>query len=133
LALQAQLAAGEREPSPPRHPIEVLLSAIDGSDQVMLQLRRDFATGRLSPDLHRAYGEALDRSGRLAKLALDARTDERLVKVAEVQAARLVAAMDRLLADPRVVIDGDPRQIVLDAIRGEGLVPEPAERLAIAR
>jgi hypothetical protein len=132
IELRAQLAAGEREPQPPRHPAEVLLSSIDGADQVMSQLRRDFAAGLLSPELSRAYGEALDRAGRLAKLALDARTDERLVRVSELQAARLIRTMDRVLNDPRVAIIGDPRAVVLDAIRAEDLVPEQPERLALS-
>src|SRR4249920_131530 len=55
-----------------------------------------------------------------ASAALKAGVDAALVRVAEVQASRLVAAMDRLLADPRVTVEGDVRGVVLDALQGLG-------------
>jgi hypothetical protein len=136
IQMRAQLA--DREPQPPRHPAEVLLSAIDGSDRVMLQLRRDFELGVLSPELHRAFGEALDRSGRLSKLALDASATERLLSTREKLTrdivAQLIQVMDTVLADPRVIIAGDPRPIVVDAVRQLGLVDgQPAEQLALTQ
>jgi hypothetical protein len=136
IQLRAQLAAGEREPQPPRHPAEVLLSSIDGADQVMSQLRRDFAAGLLSPELSRAYGEALDRAGRLSKLALDASATERLLSTREKLTrdivAQLIQVMDTVLADPRVIIAGDPRPIVVDAVKQLGLIEgQPAEQLVL--
>jgi hypothetical protein len=83
----------------------------------------------LSPELATALGEWTDRAGKLSAVGLNANVAERWVaaqsQVAQAQASRLIAAMDRVLNDPRVVIDGDPRPIVLDAIRAENLAPEP--------
>jgi hypothetical protein len=136
IELRAQLAAGDREPQPPRHPAQVLLGAIAASDDVMRELQRSLEQGQLTADLIRAFGEWVDRAGRLAKMALDSQTDERWVRaqegVAQAQAARLIRAMDRVLNDPRVIISGDPRQIVLDAVRAEDLVPEPSEQLVLS-
>jgi hypothetical protein len=136
ITLRAQLAAGEREPQPARHPAEVLLSAIDDSDQIMSQLRRDFAAGLLSPELHRAYGDAIDRAARTSKMALDVSATERLIAsqqgIARDHAARLIAVMDRCMADPRVIVSCDPRLVVADAIKDLGFsAHKPAELQAV--
>jgi hypothetical protein len=69
------------------------------------------------------YERALDRCdkilGSMLRIGLTAealrQTRER---PSREQSEALIAAMDRLLADPRVSIEGDPRAVVSDALRG---------------
>jgi hypothetical protein len=69
------------------------------------------------------YERALDRCdkilGSMLRIGLTAealrQTRER---PSREQAEALIAAMDRLLADPRVHVDGDARAVVSDALRG---------------
>lgn len=144
IAMEAELAAGNREPVPPRHPGEVLLASVTSADEVMLQLQRDLERGELTPEWARAYGEWVDRAGRLSKLALDAGIAERLVEIQErptrLLVDQLVSVIRGILADPRVsVVDGQGPQVILDAVRkldgGEdaGSGPNRTELLALAR
>jgi hypothetical protein len=55
--------------------------------------------------------------------ALKAGVDAAMVQLAQGQAARLIAAMERLVTDPRVSITGDPREVVLDALKPLEVTP----------
>jgi hypothetical protein len=136
IAMEAELAAGKREPAPPRHPGEVLLASVTSADEVMLQLQRDLERGELTPELARAYGEWVDRAGRLSKLALDAGIAERLVEIQErptrLLVDQLVSVIRGILADPRVTVEqGQQSLIILDALRKLDGDTEPTELLAL--
>jgi hypothetical protein len=133
----AQKAAEMGLPFERRHPGEVLLDSVAASDVLMQHLLRQRAAGVLTVEESVALGFAIDRAARTAKVALDAGVQERMAQVQEgvarAQAQKLIAAMDRLLADDRVLVVGDPRQVVVDALRGLDADGQPAEQLAIAR
>jgi hypothetical protein len=140
IAMEAELAAGKREPAPPRHPGEVLLASVTSADGVMLQLQRDLERGELTPELARAYGEWVDRAGRLSKLALDAGIAERLVEIQErptrMLVDQLVMVLRSVLADNRVAVErSQVSAIILDALRklDGDTDAEPAELLALAQ
>jgi hypothetical protein len=141
VAMEAELAAGNREPAPPRHPGEVLISSVAAADRVMAQLQRDLERGQLTPALAKAYGEWVDRAARTSKLALDAGIAERLVELKErptrLLIDQLVLVLRSVLADPRVTVErGTESMIILEALRkleGEGAldddVPPPTSGL----
>jgi hypothetical protein len=120
-----------------RHPGEVLLDAVAASDVLLQHLLSQRAAGALTVEESIALGFAIDRAARTSKIAIDVNVTERLIaaqeRVSRAQADRLIRAMDRVLNDHRVHIDGDPRPIVVDALKGLDVDGQPAERLAIAR
>jgi hypothetical protein len=123
VAMTAEIEAGKREPVKPRHPAEVLIASVTAADDVMRQLQQDLARGELTPAMSRAYGEWVDRTGRLAKLALDTSIAERLVEIQERPTRLLVDQLERVLrgvfADPRVSVErGTESQIILAALHG---------------
>lgn len=84
IAAEAQAAAVARgEAWVPRHPGEVLLSAVAASDELSSALLNAYRTGEVTPAVVRALGEAIDRSARTAKTALDAGVEERMVHIRE--------------------------------------------------
>jgi hypothetical protein len=128
--MQAELEAAQKgQVFERRHPLEVLWDALLGSDVLLQVLLRKQAAGELTADESAALGLAIDRATRTSKTAIDANLEQRWVQaqegMARSHAARLIRAMDRVLYDPRVVIDGDPRQVALDALRAEEFLPEP--------
>ena len=87
VAAEARAAAAKRgEQWVPRHPGEVLLSAVAASDELSSALLTAYRTGEVTPALVRALGEAIDRSARTAKTALDAGVEERMVQIREAPA-----------------------------------------------
>lgn len=86
-AAEAQAAAVARgEAWVPRHPGEVLLASVAASDELQAALLTAYRTGEVTPALVRALGEAIDRSARTAKTALDAGVEERMVQIREAPA-----------------------------------------------
>ncbi len=81
-----------------RDPGEALLGAAHDADATVQQIKRQFADGRLTAADLEALGSWLDRVGRLAKTVLDARIDERRLRIDERQA--------RLLADGMMWVIG---------------------------
>ncbi len=104
---EAQSAAARRgEQWAPRHPGEVLLSAVAASDELSAALLTAYRTGEVTPAVVRALGEAIDRSARTAKTALDAGVEERMAQVREAPTRELleqvVAAVSFALHDASV-------------------------------
>ncbi len=109
VAAEAQAAAARRgETWTPRHPGEVLLSAVAASDELSAALLTAYRTGEVTPAVVRALGEAIDRSARTAKTALDAGVEERMAQVREAPTrellAQVVAAVSFALHDASVPV-----------------------------
>jgi hypothetical protein len=87
--MEAELeAARNSEPyDGPRHPGEVLMSAVAASDMLLQHLLQRRAAGELTADELVALNFAIDRAARTSKTALDANVSERLV---ELQMQRIV-------------------------------------------
>jgi hypothetical protein len=77
-------AARNGEPyDEPRHPGEVLMSAVAASDVLLRHLLGRRAAGELTADELVALNWAVDRAARVSKTALDANVSERLVELQE--------------------------------------------------
>lgn len=112
----AQLAAGadweERDPG------EALMAACADADALVQRLKRQLATSeQIDQASLTAFGEWIDRVGRLSKVVIDARIDERRTRLAEHQGVLLVGVIRAVLAD--FGLSGDPRvnQIVSQRLR----------------
>jgi hypothetical protein len=83
--MEAELeAARNSEPyDGPRHPGEVLMSAVAASDMLLQHLLQRRAAGELTADELVALNFAIDRAARTSKTALDANVSERLVELQE--------------------------------------------------
>ena len=71
-----------------------------------------------------ALGWAIDRATRTSKTALDASVQAQIAGIAQQQATFWLAAMRRMLADPRVVVNGDREDVLfetLQAVRDESV------------
>lgn len=134
--MQAELEAAKRgQVFERRHPLEVLWDAAR-RDVILQLLLRKQAAGELTADESMALSFAIDRAARTSKIAIDANLEQRWVQAQEglVQdhAAKLIAVMDRCMADPRVIVSCDPRLVVADAIRVLGFsANKPAELQAL--
>jgi hypothetical protein len=138
--MKAELAAARAGlPAERRHPGEILLDAVAASDVLMQHLLRQRAAGNLSGEEALALGAAIDRAARTSRSALDAGVLERMTQVREKLTrdivSQLIAVMDTVLADPRLIIDpADRGPVVVDAVRQLGLVDgQPAEQLALTQ
>ena len=97
IAAQAQ-ASGEVTVY--RDPGEALVSAAVDADQIVQKLKRALESGeQIKAGELRALGEWLDRTGRLAKTVLDARVDERKVRITELQHRELFAIIAAVLSE----------------------------------
>jgi hypothetical protein len=83
-----------------RDPGEALVSAAVDADRIVQLLKRSLESGEtLKAGELRSLGEWLDRTGRLAKTVLDARVDERKVRITELQHRELFAIIGAVLAE----------------------------------
>jgi hypothetical protein len=128
IAAQAQASGAVTEY---RDPGEALVSAAVDADRIVQLLKRSLESGEtLKAGELRLLGEWLDRTGRLAKTVLDARVDERRVRLTEaqlVQAHQLLAAvLVELGHDP-----GDPDVIAAVESCGRRLVAGERQPLAL--
>jgi hypothetical protein len=116
-----QGSAWAQDGRPVRLAEELIISAMHDADEVLQAIKRQMAASEAPAVTLTALGEWIDRLSRVAKVVTDGglqdRLEQRRAAVAREQADQLIAAMDRLITDPRVHIDGDPRQVVLDALR----------------
>jgi hypothetical protein len=97
--LEWQARQGE-EPHEDRDPGEQLLAAAREADRMAQRLRRALdGHERLDPAAVMALGDWLDRVGRLSRSVLDARIDERQVRLAERQGDLVAAALEAILVD----------------------------------
>jgi hypothetical protein len=130
VVMEAELEASmRREPYEARHPAEVLLTAVLASDVLLRHLLDKHASGELTADESMALGWAIDRAARTSKTALDASVNAQLAGVAKERATVWLNAMRRMLADPRVHVDGDPEDVLFDtlqAMRDEDARDKPA-------
>jgi len=140
----AALAQASGEVTVYRDPGEALVSAAVDADQIVQRLKLALESGeQIKAGELRALGEWLDRTGRLAKTVLDARVDERKVRITELQHAELFAIIAAVLAE--LGHDPDSPEVIevvrscaarigaggrarLPAIRGE-VITKPAEVL----
>ena len=140
----AALAQASGEVTVYRDPGEALVSAAVDADQIVQRLKLALESGeQIKAGELRALGEWLDRTGRLAKTVLDARVDERRVRITELQHAELFAIIAAVLAE--LGHDPDSPEVIevvrscaarigaggrarLPAIRGE-VITKPAEVL----
>ncbi len=96
----AALAQASGEVTVYRDPGEALVSAAVDADQIVQRLKLALESGeQIKAGELRALGEWLDRTGRLAKTVLDARVDERKVRITELQHAELFAIIAAVLAE----------------------------------
>jgi hypothetical protein len=118
VVMEAQQEAsrmGERYEA--RHPAEVLLTAVLASDVLLRHLLDKHAAGELSGDESMALGWAIDRAARTSRSALDASVQAQLAQVAQARAGVWLVAMRRMLADPRVTVNGDPEDVLFDTLQ----------------
>lgn len=137
VAALAQASGGVTEA---RDPGEALVSAAVDADQIVQKLKRSLDAGEeIKPSELRALGDWLDRTGRLAKTVLDARVDERRVRVTEAQHRELLAILTAVIRqlghdpdDPEVIevvrscsaaIGAGGRRPGLAAVRAVVVVP----------
>jgi hypothetical protein len=116
--MEAQQEASRRgERYEVRHPAEVLLTAVLASDVLLRHLLDKHASGELTADESMALGWAIDRAARTSRSALDASVNAQIAGVAQERGAVWLAAMRRMLADPRVTLDGDPEDVLFDTLQ----------------
>jgi hypothetical protein len=97
LAARAQAAGGVVVA---RDPGDALLGATQDADAMVQRIKAVIeGSGELKASEVRAFGEWLDRTGRLGKMTLDARVDERRVRITELQHAELFAIIAAVLAE----------------------------------
>lgn len=83
-------AQQRQDPIQLRDPADALLAAATSADGLVQRLQQELDDDeRLTPATLWALGEWLDRVGRLSKLTLDARIDERKVRLSEAQGAQM--------------------------------------------
>lgn len=115
----------------PRDPVDALLGAAHDADATVQQIKRQFADGRLTAAELEALGSWLDRVGRLAKTVLDARIDERRVRLSEQQGQLLAGGLEWFLRTS-IPTDqhADARQQIGRMLRALGRGEVPGERPA---
>jgi hypothetical protein len=116
-----------------RDPAEALMAAAEDADLVLQRIKSEIQSGAVSSTQLEALGEWLDRVARLSKLIVDARIDERRVRLQEREADLLEVGLRWWL--DAVGLAGDQRagrllHVMLCAL-GEGRVPTEREALAI--
>lgn len=108
---------GERDPS------EVLLAAVADADAVLQRLKdRAALSEHLTGTDVEALGDWLDRAHRMAKVALDARVQERQVRIAEATNRQMASEFRERLEAILVALGHDPddrqvMQVVVSVLR----------------
>lgn len=93
----AQLAG---EPWDERDPGEALMAAASDADALVQRLKRQLVTAeQVDHASLTALGEWIDRVGRLSKVVLDARIDERRMRVSERQGTQIAGVIKAILSD----------------------------------
>ena len=101
---EARIAVWEAQqgeaPIEVRDPGEALLAAATLADELVQRLHRDVQErGVLTPANLSALGESLDRVGRLSRAVIDARIDERRVRLAEGQGHQIATLLRDVLVE----------------------------------
>jgi hypothetical protein len=92
-------AAQRTEPVEVRDPAEALLAAAREADVMAQRLRsRLDANGLLDASSVEALGQWLDRVARISKIVLDARVDERRLRISEARGNYWAAVIKEILA-----------------------------------
>lgn len=111
---------------------DVLVSAVQDSDAMAQRIKALIEKGgeELKPSELRAYGEWLDRAGRLSKSALDAQIDQRKVRVTELQHHQFTEILKAVL----VALGHDPDSAeVIELVRScSGAISEGRRPPALA-
>lgn len=120
-AREARVIAGEAAlraagTTAPRDPGEALLAAAQDADAILQRIKVGVADGSLSPALLTACGDWLDRVSRLSKVVLDARIDERKVRVDQARVQLQAQAVEDGLAAAGVT--GEQRATVIRVMIG---------------
>jgi hypothetical protein len=104
----------------PRRPVwQVLLDVVHAADVIKRNVEAELAESEtVSPELFTRFVEAIERAGRMAKVALDARADERLVEQGELEVRVIGQAIMNAIRS--VQLDEDTQYRVTGAI-GEAL------------
>lgn len=97
IAGMAALQSRGQQSAPDRDPAQMLLDATGEADRIVRRLLD--GEDVMSRASLTAVGEWLDRVARLSKLVLDARIDERLARVSEVQGQLIAFCVRRILDD----------------------------------
>lgn len=111
----AALAAASGGVTEARDPGEALVSAAVDADQIVQRLKSSIEAGEeFKPGELRALGDWLDRVARISKTVIDARVDERRVRVTELQHRQFEAILKAVLR----ALGHDPDdQAVIDLVR----------------
>lgn len=96
---EAHQEAAEQGFPPPRDAAEALMSALSDSDAVVQKLKEMIGSGVFDPAQIEALGSWLDRVGRLSKLVIDSKLDERKVRRDEQTAKMIADAIRGVLAE----------------------------------
>lgn len=81
----------------PRDAGEVLVSAMVDADAILQRLKQNIAEGRFTAADLSALGDWIDRAARISKVLIDAKFDERRVRIAEATGAQLAEVVRRIL------------------------------------
>lgn len=115
-----------------RDPGEALVAAAHDADSMVQRLKGRLATGELTGAELSAFSEWLDRVGRLAKVTMDARIDERRTRISEQQAQLLHRGLDWFIRTSIPAAQhADARQQIAQMLRGFDRGEVPGERPAI--
>lgn len=93
-------AAQGQDPIEVRDPADALMAAATLADELVQRLHRDLRErGTLNSASLMALGDGLDRVGRLSKVVIDARIDERKVRLSEAQGVQMHRVLVGVLTD----------------------------------
>lgn len=92
-----------------RSPAQALLAAVKDADGVTQALKQSMAGGHLDPLVLDTLGDWIDRVGRLAKVVLDARVEEREAAIEEKQIKQITTGINRVF--DRLGIVGEQRDL----------------------
>lgn len=115
-----------------RDPGEALLAAARDADQMLQRVKGQLDAGRLTGADLTAFGEWIDRVGRLSKLVIDTRLEERRTRLSEQQAKLLVSGLNWFITTSIPTAQhANARQQLAQMLRALDRGEVPGERPAI--